>query len=89
MSKRKIPKKEFDKATIRVVKSNLYQGFTVDLAKKIGLEKACIIENINDAKDKSFSGLNQHFPYIHPETLKKLIVELIASGDLFVEENNG
>ncbi len=73
---------EFNNSTIHVIRENLYHGFEIKLAEEIGLPKACILSNINDAKDKTSTGLEKHFSYILPETLKILINQLIEEGYL-------
>lgn len=86
MSKKKSPRHEFDNATITVVRTNDCQLFLVKDAIEFGLEKACILGNINNCRDTSHSGLRLFFSYIDPFKVDALINELIHEGKLVITE---
>jgi hypothetical protein len=82
MSKKK-PPKDFENSTFTVIKGvKDCHNFSPEMAKVIGLERACILANIDDAPNKNLKGLSSHFKYIPEKRLEELVNELIESGDL-------
>ncbi len=88
MSKKK-SYSDFENSSFTVIKAiKDWHGFSPEIAKVIGLEKACIIANIDDARNKTMKGLIDHFRYIPKEKLESIINELIESGDLLTGDNS-
>ncbi len=74
---------DFLNSSITVIKASKdWHNFSCEVAKVIGIEKACILANIDDSRIKTMKGLIDHFVYIPPERLEILINELIQAGDL-------
>lgn len=59
-----------------------YHNFNADDATEMGLEKACILWNIENFKSSGFSSFEELFPYIESKKLRKFIKQLIKEGKL-------
>jgi hypothetical protein len=67
----------------QIHRTNLWHGFTIKQAVEMGLEKACILGNIDGFR---LNDLEKVFPYIEPERLKTLINELVLDGFLKMQD---
>jgi len=57
-----------------------WHTFNANLAEQYGVEKACILENLNKFNKEIHKSFSDVFPYIKKEALFKHIDELLEMG---------
>jgi hypothetical protein len=75
--------------TIRIVKSEDWYDvhtFSVDFVKKYGLEKACVIANLE--KIRKGQKWSEAFPYIQEKRFNEILDELVEEGIIEVVEES-